>query len=164
MKTTKTRREVIQAVEDNLDYLVRFAFFRVGNRQDAEDIVHSAIERLLTRDTIMTKTGTARMYLFRTVNNACLDFLRKQRPTQPADGLDFADTSDEDADLREEARRINPLLDRLPGRESEVIRMRVVDELQFVEIADILSIPATTAKSRFKSGMDRLRTLYNRQP
>ena len=42
--------------------------------------------------------------------------------------------------------------------------MRVVDELQFVEIADILSIPATTAKSRFKSGMDRLRTLYNRQP
>lgn len=112
----------------------------------------------------MTKTGTARMYLFRTVNNACLDFLRRQRPTQSADGLDFADTSDEDADLREEARRINTLLDRLPGRESEVIRMRVVDELQFVEIADILSIPATTAKSRFKSGMDRLRTLYNRQP
>ncbi len=63
-----------------------------------------------------------------------------------------------------EPRRINTLLDRLPGRESEVIRMRVVDELQFVEIADILSIPATTAKSRFKSGMDRLRTLYNRQP
>lgn len=52
----------------------------------------------------------------------------------------------------------------MPNMVLWISKERVVDELQFVEIADILSIPATTAKSRFKSGMDRLRTLYNRQP
>lgn len=38
--------------------------------------------------------------------------------------------------------------------------MNVVDGLSFVEISSILSIPQSTAKSRYKSGMDKLRNLY----
>lgn len=59
----------------------------------------------------------------------------------------------------EDADRINTLLDSLPTREADIIRMNVIDNLSFVEISSILSIPQSTAKSRYKSGMDRLRKI-----
>ncbi|MDE6857689.1 MAG: RNA polymerase subunit sigma, partial [Alistipes sp.] len=42
-----------------------------------------------------------------------------------------------------------------------VIRMRIHDELHFTEIAEILDIPVTTAKSRFAYGISKLRRLLS---
>lgn len=151
-----------RAVEENLDYLVRFAFFRTGNRADAEDIVHTAVSRLLERLPQSLKRSGLRMYLFRSVHNLCLDHLRRRRHDIGIEGLDVPDESTDDIELAEEAARINGLLSKLPERESEIIRMNVIDELTFVEAAEILGIPVSTAKSRFKSGMIHLRDLYNR--
>lgn len=73
--------------------------------------------------------------------------------------LDVADMIDEVMDL-EDADRINAILDSLPLREADIIRMNVIDGLSFVEISSILAIPQSTAKSRYKSGMDKLRKQY----
>jgi len=153
---------VEQTVEENLDYLVRFAFYRIGRREDAEDIVHSAIEKLLTRNFSTVKGNALKMYLFRTVNNSCLDFLRHNHPMESTDGIELSDESADEAELYDEAARINSILQQLPERESEIIRMKVVSELTFTEIAAILSISPGTAATRFKLGMDKLRTIYNR--
>jgi DNA-directed RNA polymerase specialized sigma24 family protein len=36
--------------------------------------------------------------------------------------------------------------------------MRTTDDLSFIEIADILQIPPATAKSRFRYGIEKLRS------
>ncbi len=77
----------------------------------------------------------------------------------PIEGLDIEVDGEDVLDL-EEIDRINACLDSLPQREAEIIRMKVVDNLSFVEISGILSIPQSTAKSRYKSGMDKLRKLF----
>ena len=58
----------------------------------------------------------------------------------------------------EEYQRIEILLGKLPDEQAEVLRLRVIDELSFVEIASILKIPVTSVKSRFKYGIDKLKT------
>ena len=46
----KTRRHLpVRVIEENLDYLVRFAFYRTGNRTVAEDIVYDAVLRFLEK-------------------------------------------------------------------------------------------------------------------
>ena len=60
----------------------------------------------------------------------------------------------------DEVERINSILDALPERQAEVIRMNVIDELSFAEISRILSVPESTLKSRFKTGMNKLKDLY----
>ena len=45
----------------------------------------------------------------------------------------------------------------LPDEQSEVIRLRIYGDRQFDEIASICNIPLTTAKSRFRYGIDKLR-------
>lgn len=149
-----------KVIEENLDYLVRFAYFRVGNRAEAEDLVYEAVLRLLEKDSTKIKPEGVRLYLFRIVHNLCLDKSRdKGKVTIPLDSIDIADCDDSPLDL-EEADRINACLESLPSREADIIRMNVIDGLSFVEISSILSIPQSTAKSRYKSGMDKLRKQF----
>lgn len=156
------RQMLGEVIEDNLNYLVRFATIRIGCKADAEDVVHEAVRRFMEVDISKIKQNSIRMYLFRIVYNLCkdldCDYRRIRRLTATDDEIPDA-SNDDDLD-REEIERLNSLLDNLPEREAEVVRMNVMDELSFVEISQILSTPASTVKSRFKSGMDKLRRQY----
>lgn len=149
-----------EIIEANLDYLVRFAYYRLGNRVDAEDLVYDAILKFLEKSPNEIKPESVRLYLFRIVHNLCLDRARAvKKGLIPIDGFDMEDNTDDVLDL-DDIDRINACLDNLPQRETDVIRMNVIDNLSFVEISNILSIPQSTAKSRYKSGMDKLRSLF----
>ena len=160
-----TRQWIGRVIEENLDYLVRFAVIRVGHTADAEDIVHEAVRRMLEADLSKISKESIRMYLFRIVYNLCLDFHLKGQSIRP---LAFKDDEipdlswEEELDL-EEIERLTGLLERLPLREAEIIRMNVMDELSFVEISQIISTPVSTVKSRYKSGMEKLRIQYQKQ-
>lgn len=150
-------RNIDQVIEENLDALVRFAYFRISDRAEAEDVVYEAVLRLLEKREMV---NDARCYLFRIVYNLCQDrFRKKQISTISLEAVDMADEADKRLD-QEEIDRINRLLDGLPPCEAEIVRMNVVDELSFVEISHILNVPQSTAKSRFYSGMKKLREKY----
>ncbi len=150
-----------KVIEDNLDYLVRFAFYRLEDMDEAEDLVHDAILKFLELDSKRIKPSGLRMYLFRITYNLCQDALRNRnkRPISLED-IEISEPTEDEVLDTEEAERLNQILGKLPDREAEVIRMNVIDELSFVEISLILSIPASTAKSRFKSGMDKIRKQF----
>lgn len=153
-------KTVSRIIEENLDYLVRFAYYRLGNRGEAEDLVYDAVLKFPERNNEKIKPGSIRLYLFRIVYNLCQDYCRNQKQEIVSIGdLDVAEMIDEVMDL-EDADRINAILDSLPLREADIIRMNVIDGLSFVEISSILAIPQSTAKSRYKSGMDKLRKQY----
>lgn len=158
----RTRRKTInKIIEDNLDYLVRFAYFRLSDRPEAEDLVYEAILRFLEKDNSAIKPESVRLYLFRTVHNLCLDRARSRgKEPIPIEAIDIEDNDGENVLDLEEAARINACLASLPPREADIIRMNVIDGLSFVDISSILSIPQSTAKSRYKSGMDKLRKLF----
>lgn len=157
----KIRHKTIsRIIEDNLDYLVRFAYYRLGNHVEAEDLVYDAVLKFLERDTGNIRPESIRLYLFRIVHNLCQDYARSnKREFMPIEDYDVEGADDEVLDL-EDADRINACLDSLPSREADIIRMNVIDGLSFVEISGILSIPQSTAKSRYKSGMEKLRKLF----
>lgn len=151
-----------KVVRDNLDYLVRFAFFRIGDKAEAEDIVSDAILRFLTNPPLSLNTGKLKYYLFKIVHNLCMDYFRNGTQLIPVESV--AEVSESAANVEfsygYEFARLTSIFNRLPEKEAEIIRMNVIDELTFVEISSILDIPVSTAKSRFKSGMEKLRKHY----
>lgn len=159
LKNTR-RKTISNIIEDNLDYFVRFAYYRLGNREEAEDLVYDAVLRFLEKKPDDIAIGRVRSYLFKMVYNHCLDRARaKKRVSVSIDRIDIADITADTFDL-EDADRINACIGTLPPREADIIRMNVVDNLSFVEISGILSIPQSTVKSRYRSGMDKLRKLF----
>ena len=154
------RHNISKIIEDNLDYLVRFAYFRIKNPMEAEDVVYDAVLRFLEKAPDDIKPDSVRLYLFKIVYNLCLDKIRTaHKDLVSIDELDIEYITADILEL-EDIDRINVCLDNLPQREADVIRMNVIDNLSFVEISSILSIPQSTAKSRYKSGMDKLRKLF----
>ena len=43
------RTNISKIVEDNLNHLIRFAYYRIGNHSEAEDLVYDAVFRFLKR-------------------------------------------------------------------------------------------------------------------
>lgn len=139
------------------DSLYRYAFFKVGNRADAEDVIQDAFLRVAASGKL---PKNPKAYLFRTVANLCADALRRSSHLQPIEERMPAPPSQDEAEAQEEQRRIARLLDKLQPRQAEVIRLHIHAGLKFTEIAEMLDEPVTTIKSRFTSGIEKLKQMY----
>lgn len=158
-----TRSIANKVIEENLDRLIRFAFFRLGDVSKAEDAVQEAILRILDKPPSLLMPGKLKAYLYRTVYNLCQDSFRENLHYTkiPIESIEEVESGNEDTLDMEEAERLYGLLRHIPEKESEVIRMNVIDELSFAEISRIMHLPQSTVKYRYKCGMKKMRELYS---
>lgn len=156
--------ELERVIEKYQEGLFRFAFFRTGSESDSQDIVQSIFLKLYDRHRDFAAIENMKSYLYRAAANACADHHRRRQSRRTVPLVHAADRAGEELDpdihpptAGTECERINSLLSILPGEQAEIIRMRTVDDLTFVEIAGILQIAPATAKSRFRYGIEKLR-------
>ena len=163
MKIGKQYKMLEAVIEQNQDYLFRFAFFRIGNREEAEDILQEVFLKLFEHDFEIENDESMRMYLYRMVYNSCNDWhRRKHQESIPIEQVQIAEDEDERI-LQDEYKRIWKLLSALPPEQADVITMHLTDGLTFVDIAKVTKTPETTIKSRFKSGIEKLRNKLKRE-
>ncbi|MBQ2787116.1 MAG: RNA polymerase sigma factor [Bacteroidaceae bacterium] len=152
--------ELTKTMEEELQDLYRYAFYRLGNEQDAEDIIQDLYISIHEKHDAASNIGNLRNYIYRALSNNCTLLLRKRTNCKTVSIENIEDINlweAEPKNLEEEFTLINMLLDSIPHEQSEVIRLHIHGNRTFVEIADILEIPVTTAKSRFKYGIDKLK-------
>jgi RNA polymerase sigma-70 factor (ECF subfamily) len=159
----QTIQEFDRLIEATQDELVHFASYRLGNREDAEDVVQDIYVQAFRDREKRRNITDVRPYLFRMTGNRCTDVLRaraRRQATGPADiaGKDYLFKSLEAA---EKAAGIRVLLDRIPDREADVIRLRAWSDLTFAEIAVAVKSSVSTVKTRFRLGVERLQRLLN---
>jgi RNA polymerase sigma-70 factor, ECF subfamily len=161
--------EFAALVEEYADRLARSAFRQLGNLHDAEDIVQDVFVRVFKggRPGHAVSIGA---YLYRAVRFACTDRLRRRaRTVLVHDQADFDHVATkgqgplEAAEAAEEIRRVDALLERLPEKQAEAIRLRVFDGLRLDEIAEILECPIDTVSSRLRYGFQKLRETMGRR-
>ena len=152
-----TTQQLGEWVDEWQDALFRYAFFRVGNRADAEDIVQDAFLKAASTSAAIKNP---KAYLFRTVTNGCIDSQKRKSKFLPIEQRMAAPSQSEEFEAQQEQQRIAQLLGKLPNKQAEVIRLHIHANLKFTEIAEVLEIPATTVKSRFTSGIERLKQLF----
>lgn len=146
--------------------LARYAFRRIGNLHDAEDVAQKVFVQAFAVRKRYRDVQNVGPYLYRMTANACTDWLRYRgrRPETPleetAEALpsDWPDAGDEAA-AREEQQRIEGWLQSLPQRQADVIRLRVFGDLPFAEIAQSLGCSEPTVKSRFRYGLEKLKAM-----
>jgi RNA polymerase sigma-70 factor (ECF subfamily) len=134
----------------------------------AEEIVQEAFLALWRNPTgYDQERGTVRSWLLGTVHHRAVDAVRREesqrRRVEGAVSVDVAqpDISEEVAaelDAPEERRAVRKALDELPAEQRQVIELMYFDGLSQSTIAERLSLPLGTVKSRSLLGMRRLRT------
>jgi len=130
-------------IEATQDELIRFAFYRLGNRDDAEDVVQDVYVEAYRDRAKRRHITRVRPYLFRMVGNRCVDLLRA-RTRQTGDAVEKSVSVGDDAfssvAAREEAKALSTALQSIPPKEAEVIRLRAFADLSFAEIRQSTSV------------------------
>jgi len=158
MKMTQTNIERLgEWIELYQEPLFRYAFFRLGNRDDAEDALQDAFLKVASSG---REIRNPKAYLYSTVASICVDMLRRRGKSLSIDEKITSTQQSESQEAEEEFLRIDRLLRGLPEQQSEVIRLHIHANLKFTEIAEIMEQPVTTIKSRFTSGIEKLRKQF----
>jgi len=168
-KTNKTMKETSDITKEKLadvfkterPRLLRYACYRLADGDDAEDVLQETFLKLHARlsDTDGGQINDLPSYLFRTLANLCTKWQTNANriKTVPLDiRVDVADTAP-DKQNEDDYKRIALLLKEIPDEQAEVIRLRIYGDNSFAQVAEILSLPLPTVKSRFLYGLEKLR-------
>ncbi|MBQ0022508.1 MAG: sigma-70 family RNA polymerase sigma factor [Prevotellaceae bacterium] len=163
-ETEQLLAELERIVAERQDWLFRFAYMRIGNREDAEDVVQEVLLGVFRRLREKTKVESVEQYLIRSISNACTDyFRRKPLKIVPLDKAKHIPANESDRLIHEEYVGINKLLDSLPEEQAEIVRLKCYDELTFRQIAELLSIPEPTAKSRYRYAIMHIQQMIKKK-
>jgi RNA polymerase sigma-70 factor (sigma-E family) len=149
---------------DRANALMRTAVLLAGSRDAGQDLLQTALERIIPRWSRLD--GDPEAYLRRVLYNLAADGFRRHgrlqrnllllRPvTEPS-----ADPTAE-VDLRDALVR---LLLQLPARQRAVLVLRFWEQLSEAEAAEVLGWPEGTVKSATSRGLERLRELAGGWP
>lgn len=167
--------ELIRRYEQELfHFLVRFA----GNRAFAEDLFQEAFLQVHQSAKTFDATKRFKPWLFTIAANKARDHLRreKRRKTAPLSamidpnsdsGTSFIDLIESDIPLpdgktadAETAELVRELADQLPDHLREVLVMAYFHQFAYKEIAEMLSIPLGTVKSRLHTAVGTFAQLW----
>jgi RNA polymerase sigma-70 factor (sigma-E family) len=159
MTNDRAVAELEQFLAERADRLLRTAVLLTGSREAGQDLLQTALERLLRH--WRTLSGDPEGYLRRTLYNLAADGFRRQGRLQRKLQLLRADARPQpdvtaQVDLRDALVR---MLVQLPPRQRAVLVLRYWEQLSEAETAAVLGWPEGTVKSAASRGLRRLREL-----
>jgi RNA polymerase sigma-70 factor, ECF subfamily len=144
--------------------LVRFAIAITRSQHDAEDAVHASLTRVAESPELLLKPLQPWHYLLRMVRNDALQILRRRKPTTPlgSAGELLTQCPVDQLEMAERFQAVWQALRKLPCDQSEIVVLKIWEQLTFEQIAGILEIPMPTAASRYRYALDKL-SVYLRE-
>lgn len=146
--------------------IYRFVLFKVGRREDAEDLTHQVFMKAWERISSYKPRGFPfSSLLYRIARNQVIDHYRAHRETTPLEEVELvlasAPAVAERVDSRLEMERVHSVLPRLKRDYQDVIILRFIEELSIEETADALGKSAGSVKVLQHRAMKKLRELLN---
>ena len=127
----------------------------------AEDAVQDAFLTVWrTAGTYIRERGKPSTWLLTLVHRRAVDLVRREQrrrqPTPPEEPAVPTPAADEEATLRDRRRAVQAALRQLPADQREAIELAYYGGLTQAELAEQLSVPLGTVKSRMFAGLRRL--------
>ncbi|MBP9749810.1 MAG: RNA polymerase sigma factor [Candidatus Pacebacteria bacterium] len=160
----KQEQAFLEAFDKYADALYRHAYFRVSDKERAQDLVSDAFAR--TWDYLIkgNVVDDFRPFLYRTLNRLIIDEYRKKK-TESLDALleekdvpegafaELVEGSRAESEMSLDAKQVPILLEAMPTQYKDVIVMRYLDGLMPAEIAEVLDESVNTVSVRIHRGM-----------
>ena len=146
------------------DDLLTVAMALLANRDAAEDCVHDVFVHFAGAPADMRANRNLRGYLMRCVANRAKNLIRRQQlqTVHPVDEQDYdgkQDCPESRLIVSEESMRIFEAIVRLPAEQREIVTLHIHGQMKFREIAEQLDLSINTVQSRYRYGIQKLRTL-----
>ena len=133
----------------------------------SEDIVHDVFTRFAQSAQTLNINGSLKAYLRTCVVNSIRNRVRDDKVrsyvelSQAGPIVSNQCEADQWVILKEESMRINNALIQVPFEQREVVVLHLYGGMKFREIAKLQAVSSKTIQSRYRYGLDKLRSILN---
>lgn len=133
---------------------------QTGDHAAAQDIFQETFLRLQRYGASYSGAGSEKSYLFQTARNIFRDWLKRRKNGDREMPEAVSVSADPKAAVERESLRaaVASCVHSLPENEREVLLLREYENLKIRQIAEQLSIPEGTVKTRLRRGLQMLKS------
>ena len=149
------------------DNLLRLAFGLLNDRAAAEDIVHDCFVSIAQSPEKLRLSGSFKSYLATCVVNRLRNANKAGRrrevigPDEAGAEMSNLTRPEQWITDSEQLRQLNDALAQLPNQQREVVILHAQGEMKFKAIAELQDVSINTVQSRYRYGLDKLRSILN---
>ena len=128
----------------------------IGNSMDSEEVMHDVFLKIFDHIEHLQEEEAFYSWSQSIAVRMSIDRVRKQKPIfEPIDNLSVAE-EEPDEEMKLSVESIKRELNNLPDGYRIVLSMRLFEECEFEEIAQVLQIKESTVRSQYIRGRDKL--------
>lgn len=153
-----------QLYDEHAPALFAFLLNFTRREADARDVLQELFLKLAAHPAHLAGVVEMRAFLLRLAHRQAIDAHRRRATHDAALERAAAEptnlfASGADPDETSFRAALSEALAELPAEQRAVVHLKLWEQMTFAEIADALDIPANTAASRYRYGLDKLQTL-----
>ena len=159
--------EALERIYDKYEtYLITVATALLNNTDAAEDVLHDFFISFVKSSNRIKLRGNLKSFLATCVANLARNRIKRTRlePRTLEDNLQI-ESAGLQPDLlvmqQEETAVLNRAMSQLPYEQREVIVLHLKANMKFTQIAKLTSVSVNTIRSRYRYGLEKLRSLLN---
>lgn len=144
-----------------LKKIYSFVYYKTHHQETAEDLTSKTfIKALANIQSFDLAKGTFSAWLYQIARNTVIDHYRAQKNDINIDDvwdLGTENTLPQDLDTKKQLREVKELLAQLPSDQRDIIILRVWNQLNYQEIAEIIGKTETNCRMIFSRAIRKLR-------
>lgn len=155
-------KEAIETLYKKYNKMIYGVVFSIlKNKEDSEDIVQTVFTKLQTIEKEKLPKDKEASWLYAVARNETLMFLRKQNTTYDIEKI--YDLEDENNEIEKiiDKETYNKLISGLNDKEKQVISLKIISNLSFSEISQLLGESIGTIKWRYYKSIYTLKILLS---
>ena len=146
----------IQLIREHKERFYLLAYSYTKNEQDALDVVQDSIQKAMLSLERLEHVDYMKSWFYKIVVRTAIDFLRKHNRLQVTDDDTLQYLTPAKEDVYEDV-DLEHALEALPQMYREVVILHYFEDLKLADVADILGIKLSTAKSRLYKALKLLK-------
>lgn len=146
----------VQFIREQKERFYLLAYSYTKNEQDALDVVQDSIQKAMLSLDRLENVTYMKSWFYKIVVRTAIDFLRKHKRLQVTDDDTLQYLTPAQEDVYENV-DLEHALDELPQMYREVVILHYFEDLKLADVANILDIKLSTAKSRLYKALKLLK-------
>jgi RNA polymerase sigma-70 factor (ECF subfamily) len=143
------------------DDLFAYLLVVLCSRHDAEDVLQTVFLRIVQKRNWLAKARNPDAYVYKIARNEASSFISHRKRERKVKSLEesWLIVPEGHKELNDLSEELQTALARLPQQQREVIVMKIYRQKTFLEISKLLGLSQNTVASRYRYGMEKLRTI-----
>lgn len=156
---SKSAFEKLYSKYSTLVYGIAFSILK--NKQDAEDVVQTVFAKLYDINADKLPTQKESSWLYTITKNEAIMLLRKRDNNLDLESIYDIETTNNEIEEVISKDYYNRIISKLNNKEKEIISLKILANLSFDEIANLLNEPTSTIKWRYYKSIKSLKILLS---